>query len=69
MVSRRFIVFTVFLLMLAAAPVWANTANIADLPRIDSPVRSDGILDDDDLDSLTTTDRTFFLKIGYAWTP
>jgi hypothetical protein len=26
-------------------------------------------VDDDALDSLTVTDRTFFLKIGYAWTP
>jgi hypothetical protein len=30
---------------------------------------SDRHIDDDDLDSLTSTDRTFFLKIGYAWTP
>ena len=47
MVSRRLIVFAVFLLMLAAAPVWANTANIPDLPRINSLVRIDGVLDDD----------------------
>ena len=47
MASRRFIVFTVFLLMLAAAPVWANTANILDLPRINSSVSIDGIVDDD----------------------
>ena len=47
MPSRRFIVFTVFLLMLAAAPVWANTADIPDLPRIDGSVKIDGILDDD----------------------
>jgi hypothetical protein len=30
---------------------------------------SDAHVDDDDLDSLTTTDRTLFMKIGYAWTP
>ena len=30
---------------------------------------SDQHIDDDDLDSLTTTDRTFFMKVGYAWTP
>ncbi len=30
---------------------------------------SDALLDDDDLSGLTTTDRTWFLKIGYAWTP
>ena len=47
MVLRRVIVFTVFLLLLAAAPVWASTANIPDLPRIDGPVNIDGILDDD----------------------
>lgn len=39
MVSRRFIVFTVILLMLAAAPVWAKTANIPDSPRIDGAVK------------------------------
>lgn len=69
MASRRFIAFTVFLLMLAAAPVWANTAAIPDLPCIDGTVRIGGSLDDDDLDSLTVTDRTFFMKISYAWTP
>ena len=47
MVLRRVIVFTVFLMLLAAAPVWASTANIPDLPRIDGPVNIDGILDDD----------------------
>ncbi len=41
------IVLTVFLMLLAAAPVWASTANIPDLPRIDGPVNIDGILDDD----------------------
>ena len=30
---------------------------------------SDSHVDDDDLDDLTVTDRTFFLKIGYAWMP
>ena len=30
---------------------------------------SDNLLDDDDIAGLTTTDRTLFLKIGYAWTP
>jgi hypothetical protein len=30
---------------------------------------SDSHLDDDALDTLTATDRTFFMKIGYAWTP
>ncbi len=34
-------------MLLAAAPVWASTANIPDLPRIDGPVNIDGILDDD----------------------
>jgi len=30
---------------------------------------SDRHIDDDDLDELTSTDRTFFMKIGYAWLP
>ncbi len=30
---------------------------------------SDALIDDDQLDRLTTTDRTWFMKIGYAWTP
>jgi len=30
---------------------------------------SDNHLDDDELDRLEETDRTLFLKIGYAWTP
>jgi len=30
---------------------------------------SDRHIEDDDIDSLTATDRTFFLKLGYAWTP
>jgi hypothetical protein len=30
---------------------------------------SDQYLDDDSLNDLTATDRTWFMKIGYAWTP
>jgi hypothetical protein len=30
---------------------------------------SDQYVDDDNLDSLTVSDRTWFMKIGYAWTP
>jgi hypothetical protein len=30
---------------------------------------SDALIDDDNLSGLTTTDRTWFMKIGYAWTP
>ncbi|MDH3439406.1 MAG: carbohydrate binding family 9 domain-containing protein [Gammaproteobacteria bacterium] len=30
---------------------------------------SDRHIEDDDLDDLTNTDRTYFLKIGYAWMP
>ena len=30
---------------------------------------SDNHIDEDDLDGLQETDRTLFLKIGYAWTP
>jgi hypothetical protein len=30
---------------------------------------SDQLLENDDLSQLTTTDRTWFMKIGYAWTP
>ena len=30
---------------------------------------SDALLDDDGLTKPTTTDRTWFMKIGYAWTP
>ncbi len=69
MVPRRLIVLIVFLLMLAAAPVWANKTAISDLPRMGGTVRIDGSLDDDNLDSLAVTDRTLFLKSGYAWTP
>lgn len=48
MPSRRIIVFAVFLLLLVAAPVWSKTANIPDLPRIDSPVNIDGHMDADE---------------------
>ena len=30
---------------------------------------SDALIEEDDLTRLTTTDRTWFMKIGYAWTP
>lgn len=30
---------------------------------------SDQYVDDDNLDSLTVSDRTWFMKVGYAWTP
>jgi len=30
---------------------------------------SDSLLDDDDLSKLTATDKTWFMKIGYAWMP
>ncbi|MBT8100726.1 MAG: carbohydrate binding family 9 domain-containing protein [Gammaproteobacteria bacterium] len=30
---------------------------------------SDNLVDDDDLRSLEETDRTWFMKVGYAWTP
>jgi len=30
---------------------------------------SDALIEDDDLSRLTTTDRTWFMKIGYAWVP
>jgi len=30
---------------------------------------SDQYVDDDDIDGLTASDRTWFMKIGYAWTP
>ncbi len=30
---------------------------------------SDALIDDDDLSGLTTTDRIWFMKIGYAWMP
>jgi hypothetical protein len=47
MALRRLIVLTVFLSMLAAAPVWANTGTIPDLPRVNGIVTIDGNLDDD----------------------
>ena len=46
MALRRFIVLTLFLLFLAAAPVWASTTGIPDLPRVDGSVKIDGNLDD-----------------------
>ena len=30
---------------------------------------SDALIDDDNLSGLTTTDRAWFMKVGYAWTP
>ncbi len=30
---------------------------------------SDEYIDNDSLDGLTASDRTWFMKIGYAWTP
>jgi hypothetical protein len=30
---------------------------------------SDALLDDDELSRLTTTDRTWFMKVGYVWSP
>ena len=42
----RFVVFTLLLLLIAAAPVWANTSNIPELPRIFGAVNIDGSLDD-----------------------
>ena len=47
MATRRLIVFTIILMMFAAAPVWAITPNIADLPRIERSVEIDGNLDAD----------------------
>ncbi len=64
MVSRRFIVFTVFLLMLAAAPVWANTVNIPDLPRIEGSVEIDGNLDADAWTPLTGLIRRSRLAVA-----
>ena len=43
---------------------------IAVVPTLAPPQRRfPGLVDDDDLDSLTVTDRTVFMKIGYAWMP
>lgn len=47
MATRRLIIFTIILMMLAAAPVWASAANITDLPHIESSVKFDGNLDAD----------------------
>ncbi|MGB5354893.1 MAG: hypothetical protein WBM54_14870, partial [Woeseia sp.] len=30
---------------------------------------SDNLLEDDDLTDMITTDRTVFMKVGYAWLP
>ena len=46
MALRRTIVFSVILLMLVAAPVWASPTGISDLPRVQLPVNIDGKLDD-----------------------
>ena len=38
----------------------------------DSPWKtliSDQYIDEDNLDGLTVSDRTWFMKIGYAWAP
>ena len=47
MATRRLIIFTIILMMLAAAPVWVSAANIPDLPCIESSVEFDGNLDAD----------------------
>ena len=47
MILRRFVVYTLFLLLVVAAPVWASTAGISDLPRVNGNVRIDGNLNDD----------------------
>jgi len=46
MLLRRFVVSTLMILLLAAAPVWAVTNEIPDLPRISGAVKIDGSLDD-----------------------
>jgi len=46
MTSRRFVVFALMIMLLAAAPVWAVTNEIPDLPRISGAVKIDGNLDD-----------------------
>jgi hypothetical protein len=55
---RHCIVFTVFLLMLVAAPVWANTAALQDF------LRDKG---DDGLDGVAATDRTACTQTGCIW--
>jgi hypothetical protein len=47
MTLRRLIVFSISVLMLIAAPVWAGVPGISDLPRVQEPVKIDGNLDDD----------------------
>lgn len=44
---RRFLIVTVLLMLIAAAPVWANSNPVTELPRVDHPVQIDGILDDE----------------------
>ena len=43
---RRVVVFTLMVLMIAAAPVWAITRDIPDLPRVSGTVNIDGNLDE-----------------------
>jgi len=47
MSARRLIIFAVFLIMLVAAPVWAKSSVIQDLPRVNGDVKIDGVLDDE----------------------
>jgi hypothetical protein len=47
MFVRRVIICTIFVLFLVAAPVWANSPVIPDLPRVEGVVNIDGILDDE----------------------
>jgi hypothetical protein len=46
MTLRRLIVFAIYFMMLMAAPVWANSTGIPDLPRIDEDIAIDGKLDE-----------------------
>ena len=39
---RSFVVFTLMILLIVAAPVWATTGNIPELPRISGAVIIDG---------------------------
>ena len=43
---RRILVTVVILMLVAAAPVWANSTGIRDLPRVDAPVRIDGSIEE-----------------------
>ena len=47
MALGRCIVLVVFLLLIVAAPVWANTADVPNLPRVEQPIKVDGSLDDE----------------------